>query len=146
MQTADNQLSRLIYASRIKQTLMAAPEKIDAITQDVLKSAHAHNPSVGITGVLFYGEGCFFQCLEGPKTHVDDLYKRICSDPRHEDITVLLVSYIDRKYFAEWSMKLVQDDQAVKAHLSEIGLKFFNPYLFDTMVTNSLIKLFTNIN
>ena len=140
-----NALYRLIYASSIKTEHVSDAAAIDKLNQDILTSAHKNNPSLDINGVLFYGEGYFFQCLEGQKAAVEKLFNVICADDRHEDIMVLLVNYINKRYFGQWSMKFVDNDAAVSAHLKSIGQRFFNPYLFDAHTTSSLIRLFVDI-
>ncbi len=142
MNKEDNLLFRLIYASTIDPNLL---EKHTIIIDKILKSAHSHNPKYNINGILLYCEGYFFQCLEGPKCHVDELFNRIHRDPKHENITVLLASYINFKYFGRWSMKFVEGDKVIKKHLLKIGFHFFNPYLLSTQATNSLLMLFKGL-
>ena len=146
MSAVADTLFRLIYASSIKQEYLRQEQKTNVINQDILEKARINNPRMDIDGVLFYGDGYFFQCLEGHQHNIEKLFDKICLDDRHENIAVLQVSHINKRYFAEWSMKFVEDDMAVKRHLEDLGQKFFNPYLFDANTTSSLIKLFIKIN
>ncbi|WP_352311685.1 BLUF domain-containing protein, partial [Psychrobacter sp. W2-37-MNA-CIBAN-0211] len=61
----------------------------------------------GITGTLCYGNGHFLQCIEGKKSEVFDLQKRIFADSRHKNIEVLLLRVINQRSFVDWRMRLL---------------------------------------
>ena len=73
------------------------------------------NPAVGITGILCYGSGHFLQALEGDRSVVNALYHRIALDPRHDACELLSVEDITTRDFAEWSMRIVNWDDAGSA-------------------------------
>ena len=52
----------------------------------IITTARHHNPRFGITGLLVFGSGIFFQWLEGPKDSVTSLFKIISADPRHSHV------------------------------------------------------------
>jgi hypothetical protein len=91
-------LVRLMYASRATDTVDQ-----DALVA-ILKKSKAHNPSIGVTGVLCFSSGTFLQVLEGGRAAVSTLYHRIVADPRHGDVTLLAYEEIDERRFAVWSM------------------------------------------
>jgi hypothetical protein len=96
------------------------------MTTRILAQAQAHNAAQGITGVLCQGQGFFIQVIEGERTHVNALYRRICADTRHQDVELLLFEEIQVRRFAQWSMALVHlsvDDPMVKLQHPE-----FDPY------------------
>ena len=95
------QYIRLVYASR------AAFKLSYAETTELLEVATRHNERNGITGVLFYAEGMFIQCLEGPSLAVTETLRRILNDSRHTDIVLLEIRPISTPIFPEWSMKLI---------------------------------------
>jgi hypothetical protein len=71
---------------------------------------------LGITGLLVFGSGVFFQWIEGPKAEVLGLMKLIEADPRHETVVVLSTSEeVRERVFPTWDMELVgtQDIQEV---------------------------------
>jgi hypothetical protein len=70
----------------------------------LLQYCHASNPSRGITGMLFYGNGTFLQVIEGEPTAVDELIGRIARDPRHQDIRILSRRTLAEREYADWSM------------------------------------------
>jgi len=53
----------------------------------LLQAARKHNDGAGLTGMLLYTEGSFFQVLEGVPDAVEALYARIELDKRHEQVT-----------------------------------------------------------
>jgi len=95
-------IHNLVYCSRAVQNMdKEALEKIIA-------SAKHHNPQWGITGLLVFGSGIFFQWLEGPKDNVTRLFEIIAADPRH--IHVVLLTQEDdfrERLFPNWDMELV---------------------------------------
>lgn len=70
----------------------------------ILQSCVARNAKNGITGMLLYSQGSFMQVLEGDATAVRETYDRICADPRHHLITLLVEEPVDERHFAAWSM------------------------------------------
>jgi hypothetical protein len=91
-------LVRLMYASR------AAPAVDQEELVAILRKSKAHNPALGITGVLCFSQGIFLQVLEGGRGAVNRLYNRIAADPRHGDVELLSYAEIGERRFAGWSM------------------------------------------
>lgn len=94
----DNALIMLSYTS-IASHLMTHDELIA-----LLKQAREENRKRGITGMLLYMEGCFFQVLEGERATLEALYVKIAQDKRHHHVLKLLEAPIDTRGFAAWSM------------------------------------------
>jgi hypothetical protein len=91
-------LVRLVYASRA----VAAVDQEELVA--ILRKCKAHNPKLGITGVLCFSEGIFLQALEGGRSAVNQLYNRIASDSRHTQVELLHYEEIGERRFAGWSM------------------------------------------
>lgn len=111
---------RLIYVSR------ARGPQTTTVTTSILLQAQVHNKVRGITGVLCQGQGFFIQVLEGERSTVNALYRRICVDLRHKDVELLRYEDITERKFSQWSMALVKlsvDDPMVKVQHPE-----FDPY------------------
>jgi hypothetical protein len=70
----------------------------------LLEHARTANAERGLTGVLLYIEGGFFQVLEGNDALVDDVYGRINRDPRHSKVTLIIREPIAARDFSEWTM------------------------------------------
>ena len=71
---------------------------------ELLLLARQNNARVGLTGMLLYAEGAFFQVLEGPAEAVDALYSKIELDTRHAKMTKIIQEPIRRRVFDEWTM------------------------------------------
>lgn len=82
----------------------------------LLYRARERNAAHGITGVLFYANGMFVQCLEGPPEHVEALYARIRADRRHDSLVLLQSIDTDWRHFPRWTMGCakVPDFQALQ--------------------------------
>jgi hypothetical protein len=111
---------RLLYVSR------AVGPQTTTMTTSILAQAQANNPKQGITGVLCQGQGFFFQVIEGERSQVNGLYRRIVADKRHSDVDMLHYEEITERRFGQWSMALVHlsvDNPMVKLHHPE-----YDPY------------------
>jgi hypothetical protein len=91
-------LIRLIYVSK------AVEAQTRALSDAILRTAHAWNAQNGITGVLCQGQGVFLQALEGERAKVTSLYARIHADPRHEDLELIHCESITERRYGGWSM------------------------------------------
>jgi hypothetical protein len=74
----------------------------------LLQAARKNNDAAGLTGMLLYTEGSFFQVLEGVPDAVEALYARIELDKRHEQVTKIVTEAIPRRSFANWTMGFSQ--------------------------------------
>ena len=70
----------------------------------LLAQIRQNNEALGVTGMLLYIEGSFFQVLEGPPDVVDALIRKIQTDPRHTRITIVIREPIAKRDFSEWTM------------------------------------------
>lgn len=70
----------------------------------LLDTTRKANEAAGITGILLYIEGSFFQLLEGEPAVIDRLILRIQNDTRHTRITVIIRESISERDFGEWTM------------------------------------------
>lgn len=70
----------------------------------LLEDARAANQHVGLTGMLLYTEGNFFQVLEGPPATLEALLRRIESDARHREVVTIIREPIRQRNFADWTM------------------------------------------
>ena len=95
-------LIRLIYVSK------AVDLQSPALTDSILRKAHARNTQNDITGVLCEGQGVFLQALEGERSEVTRLYTRISADPRHKDLELIHCESISQRRYGEWSMASVR--------------------------------------
>ncbi len=98
----DALLYNIVYCSRAAQGVgKTAVDKI-------LQSARRNNPAHGITGLLVFGSGVFFQWLEGPRDSVTHLMDMIRADGRHHDVVELTTGEeVRERMFPNWDMELV---------------------------------------
>jgi hypothetical protein len=82
----------------------ARGEVNDAGLQAMIDQARRANGPQGITGLLAFGGGVFFQILEGPEESVGALVVRLQADPRHAHLRVLQDVTVEWRDFAGWPM------------------------------------------
>jgi hypothetical protein len=136
-------LVRLMYASR------AAASMDTETLAAIMKKSRAHNPQVGVTGVLCHSGGIFLQVLEGGRLPVSQLYNRIASDPRHHDVALLRYEEIGERRFAGWAMGQVMMNMLNPALLLKYSERAeLDPYavsgevsmaLFDELVASASV-------
>lgn len=127
-------LVRLLYASRAQSEL--TPEFIEA----VLASSRRNNGGLGVTGLLCHSGQTFMQVLEGGRESVNQLYRRICSDPRHTDVVLLHYEEITERRFAGWTMgqvNLTRVNPSVLLKYSERPV--LDPYAVSGQVSMALL-------
>ncbi|MGI4954267.1 MAG: BLUF domain-containing protein [Janthinobacterium lividum] len=94
-----------VYCSR------AAAGVDDAEVNRIIELAQRHNLTCGITGLLVFGSGVFFQWMEGPAVEVRKLMVSLQGDPRHYDIVSLDQSEERReRLYPNWQMERVDAD------------------------------------
>lgn len=135
-------LLRIVYASKINFPLTSDNGGKDPVVCEILTQCRRNNEPREITGVLCYGDGCFFQCLEGERSTVEALYDRLLNDPRHRNITLLSKRSVPQRMFNLWSMKFMNVDAKIRRILQIDNLDAFKPHSFsDLMVERLLIEL-----
>lgn len=139
-------LLQIIYISR---STFESPEVINKIEPNVariLSKSRVNNRKNGLVGVLYFGDGVFFQCLEGEEEAVNTLLTKLDADPRHRDLKIISKKYVDEFSFGEWSMKFAPLDQKIAVFLKENGFKTFDPYLFSGEIINKFLNLLFDAN
>lgn len=95
-------LYNVVYCSR------ATAGVDDEAVNRIIETSHRWNPENGITGLLVFGSGIFFQWLEGPRDNVMRLMAMLKTDPRHENVVPLSeVEEVRERLFPDWDMELV---------------------------------------
>ena len=103
-------LYNVVYCSR------ATAGVDDAEVERIIATARRCNPEHGITGMLVFGSGIFFQWLEGPRHSVTALMALLRADPRHENVIELSeTEEVRERLFPDWDMELVSGD-----HIREV--------------------------
>jgi hypothetical protein len=107
----------------------------------LLERTRTKNAALGITGMLLFIEGSFFQVLEGDARAVDGLYAAIGADPRHRRITQIIREPIARRSFEEWSMGFASLDRAEAARLINENNLFRSAYCLERVDAGRAKKL-----
>jgi hypothetical protein len=104
-------LIRLTYRS---QNAMRMPaQRMMIHYNDIVTTARANNPRMGVCGFLMFDRVHFYQVLEGEKAAVHALYASISRDVRHEKVELLSETPIAQPYFSDWSMaSFLSDDSS----------------------------------
>ena len=134
-------LLQLIYISRATFASLSSKRGIEPQVARILAKSRANNRQSGLAGVLYFGDGCFFQCLEGDAEKVDTLFATLQRDDRHTDVKLIARKPITRYTFSDWSMKYVAIEKAIERLLQERGYASFDPYLFDADMTQALLDI-----
>jgi hypothetical protein len=135
-------LLRLVYASKINFEPAENGKLIDPVIADILAQSRRNNEPNNIGGVLCYGDGFFFQCLEGERGRVEQLYDRLLNDERHREVTLLSKRPVEQRMFKLWSMKFMSVDAKIRRMLQIENLESFQPHSFsDLMVERLLVEL-----
>ena len=94
-------LYRLIYCSRRSGP---PPGLADPEIVKILEASRRRNTDAGLTGALLFTGGSFAQVLEGQRDAVEQAFERIGTDPRHESVTILSITPIERRCFPDSPM------------------------------------------
>ena len=94
---------QIFYVSRA--TSLFDGSAIEALLQRSRRS----NEDLRITGCLLFSGRCFAQVLEGERSAVVALARRIARDPRHADVRVLHEGGRVEREYSGWAMGYLHD-------------------------------------
>ena len=138
-------LIRIVYISRATFPATDAADGVEPDVARILATSRANNRRTGLVGMLYYADGCFFQCLEGETSKVQSLYRTLLKDPRHKELKILASEPIKRLSFPDWTMKYVPADQHMRHLLEEHGFEHFDPYRFDHHLVERVMQLLQGV-
>lgn len=93
-------LHRLVYISQAE----TPAGEIDSLLENVRQQAARRNPRLGVTGALWFQDGCFLQALEGPRSSLEALYGIIALDARHRRPLLLEHAPAEQRTFPQWML------------------------------------------
>ncbi|MEO0462747.1 MAG: BLUF domain-containing protein [Pseudomonadota bacterium] len=135
--------SSLTYQSR------ATTRPTAADLRELSWNAQQKNRSLGVTGMLLYEKGRFFQTLEGPPESLKTLWSSISRDKRHTDIELLSEHVIPAQLFAGWDLLSYHGDgdaaQAVRRGRAEHGLTRLVPDLMSLVLNGDDLGINTTM-
>ncbi|OLF39658.1 hypothetical protein BTV98_02035 [Psychrobacter sp. Cmf 22.2] len=117
-------LYQFVYVSRITSTGLSGASTLNDIAECSIKN----NKDDNITGVLCYGNGYFFQCVEGSEQVLTNLKNRLLLDDRHKDIQTLEFSEISERGFTRWSLRSIILERWMISDPKAKALMPFKPY------------------
>lgn len=123
------------YAS---QSTSSKSNLLDDLT-NILAEARDFNHQHGVSGVLYFADGYFFQCLEGEKNTLESLIQKLAKDPRHQQIQLFEMYRIDQPTFPDWEMKYISRCDSIHAFCKSYGFESFCPLQFQQLHVNALL-------
>ena len=80
----------------------------------LLESARAFNQKNGVTGILLYDNQQFAQVIEGERTNIMKVWKRIQEDKRHHRIGLLEIKEISERSYPDWLLRFYGGESLVR--------------------------------
>jgi hypothetical protein len=136
-----SELIELVYASRSNVVRNRSDAGVEPEIGRILTQSRRNNEPLQIGGVLTFGNGTFFQCLEGERQAVEALYEKLHGDPRHRDVKLLRKGPIQQRRFKLWAMKYLSLDEALNGKLKKHGLEEFDPFRFDDQMIDDVLEV-----
>lgn len=104
-------LTRLVYHSENHlgaKTAITGGSKLGMIDDlnAILAASQRNNEKAGVTGALLFDTVWFIQILEGEREAVSAVLRRIMSDERHDELTVMDCQPAEARLFGNWWMGL----------------------------------------
>lgn len=100
-QSSSTTLYCMAYVSEISSKALISSSALNDIAQVSIDN----NKKNKITGILCYGDGYFFQYVEGSEHALTELKNKLLVDPRHQQIRILAFDRIDERLFEKWSLQ-----------------------------------------
>jgi hypothetical protein len=94
----EQKVFQLVYVSS------AVNQKPLTDIHEILKVAVNTNAQLGITGALLFHAGYFLQLLEGDEIQVRELYEKIKTDKRHNNVITLIETNTNPRIYSKWAM------------------------------------------
>lgn len=86
----------------------------------IAAEAETDNLEGGISGALVAHDGHFIQIVEGRRSALDMLLKRLEDDPRHRDLVLVDRWPIEERRFDGWSLAGVAMNEAIAAEVDAL--------------------------
>jgi hypothetical protein len=139
-----SKLVQMVYISRATFPATSHGGEIVPEVSKILRKSRINNREKNIVGALYFGNGFFFQCLEGDEKELLALYETLKNDPRHNDLRIISMKPIDARSFGEWEMKYLPAEAEVQKLLRSFGMAAFDPYRFDEAMTVKMLGMLAN--
>jgi hypothetical protein len=138
MTSSENQdLYQFIYVSRITSSGLAGASTLNDIAETSIKN----NLLDAISGILCYGNGYFFQCVEGTEESLTNLKNRVLIDNRHKQVQTLDFSRITERRFTGWSLRSIILERWMINDPKVKSLMPFKPYNWNFKDWNGFLNV-----
>jgi len=88
----------------------------------IISVSRRNNAIHGLTGLLVFGGGLYFQWLEGPPKALQNLMAKICKDSRHDSLVILGRNFDEpERVFPQWDMEPVSPEQIHEVLVDAMG-------------------------
>jgi hypothetical protein len=132
---------QMVYISRASIPVSAQGSEIGPEMSKILRKSRINNRARNIVGALYFGNGNFFQCLEGDENELMSLYETLKKDTRHHDLRIVSMKPVSERSFGQWEMKYLPAEREVNNLLHSFGMTAFDPYRFDDAMTARMLAL-----
>jgi hypothetical protein len=134
-------LIQLVYISRGAFRATEASGGVVPEVSKILQVSRRNNRARNIVGALYYGNGFFFQCLEGAEQTLMSLLETLKADPRHTNLRVVCKKPVTERSFGSWEMKYLPTERDVQALVRSFGMKAFDPFAFNETQTSQMLDM-----
>lgn len=94
---------------------------VDGVTNDqiidLILQGRSRNLYLGVTGLLIYANGRFYQWLEGTKSNVLDVYGSILKDKRHYDVRMVSDNFLGVPLFNGSRLRVVTNNEEIHRNI-----------------------------
>jgi Sensors of blue-light using FAD len=112
---------------------------------DIMRKSHPGNVKFGISGMLCWSGEFFLQCLEGDRNTVSRTFSKICRDPRHSNVEILVAAPTRTRWFGEWGMGFSRLLASHRLDLAAGRAESFNPYLLEAIDLESVFEQLSKV-
>ncbi|WP_227679891.1 BLUF domain-containing protein [Psychrobacter frigidicola] len=130
-------LYQFVYISRITSSGLSGASTLNDIAEVSIKNNKENN----ITGILCYGNGYFFQCVEGTEQALTNLKNQLLMDGRHKDLQTLDFSAIEARHFQGWSLRSIVLERWLIKDPRAKALMPFKPYVWSEEESQQFLEL-----
>lgn len=133
-------LYQLVYISRITSVGLSGSSTLNDIANYAIKN----NSNDNITGILCYGNGYFFQCVEGSEQALTNLKNKLLADNRHKDMELLDFSNIEARRFSSWSLRSIVLERWMLKDPRMKQFIPFKPYIWNQGAWSEFVNVLQN--
>lgn len=114
---------------------------------EIAAKATAKNKSISVTGFLTFRREYFVQFLEGEKSAVQGLMKKISTDERHTVLKLIEMPGVAQRNFTKWNMRYISNIDELKTTPDDTLIEIIKDIDLEKDSSQSIrARIFTRIN